>query len=439
MKALRADLLDFTGEPDFGRPSAQGLRWRPDHWLLVGDDGRIAGVQPPGWVPGPEWQAEDHRGKLLLPGFVDTHVHSAQLEVVASWGTELIDWLQRYTFPAESAWADAGLAARGSARFLDALLAHGTTTAVVFPTVHAVSVEALFAAACERGMRLVAGKVLMDRHAPDALRDDVHGARADCEALIGRWHGQGRCAYAVTVRFAPTSSPQQLAMAGELCRADGSLYLQTHVAENRDEVAWVARLFPEARSYLDVYDRHGLLHPRSVLAHGIWLDDDDRHRLRDSGAQVAFCPSSNLFLGSGLFDWAAARQAGHAVTLASDVGGGTHLAMPRTLADAYRVQALRGTRVDAFTLLHAATRGAAQALGLGHEIGCLEPGRLADLALWDWAQGPIAGHRDQVAVHRPGLPEVERLHERLFAWLMQCDERNLLSTWVAGQCRWRRA
>ena len=439
MKALRADLLDFTDEPAFGRPSAQGLRWRPDHWLLVGDDGCIAGARPGDWQPGPEWQTEEHRGQLLLPGFVDTHVHCAQLDVVASWGSELIDWLERYTFPAEAAWADPGVAAAGSMRFLDALLAGGTTAALVFPTVHAASVDALFEAAHARGMRVIAGKVLMDRHAPGVLCDDVEGARAQCEALIGRWHGQGRCAYALTPRFAPTSTADQLAMAGDLCRADASLYLQTHVAENRDEVAWVARLFPEARSYLDVYDRRGLLHARSVLAHGIWLDGDDRTRLHDSGAQIAFCPSSNLFLGSGLFDWAAAREAGIAVTLASDVGGGTHLAMPRTLADAYRVQALRGTRVDAFSLLYTATLGAARSLGLAHEIGHLGSGAAADVVLWDWAAADAAARqRDAVARERPGADWIARLHERLFAWMMLADDRNVAATWVHGVCRYRR-
>jgi guanine deaminase len=312
MKALRADLLDFSGTPDWGQPSLQQVRWRPDHWLLIGDDGRIAGVQPGQQPPGPGWQTEDHRGRLLMPGFIDTHVHSPQLDVIASFGTELLDWLERYTFPSERAYADADVAAAGAALFLDALLAHGTTAAAVFPTVHKVAADALFAAGAQRGMRLIAGKVLMDRHAPDGLLDDasdVTRAERDCIDLIERWHGQGRCSYAVTVRFAPTSTPQQLAMAGALCKADASLYLQTHVAENPAEVRWVGQLFPEARSYLDVYHRQGLLHPRSVLAHGIWLDADDRALLHDSGAQIAFCPSSNLFLGSGLFDWRSAWPA----------------------------------------------------------------------------------------------------------------------------------
>ncbi|MDP3221724.1 MAG: guanine deaminase, partial [Rubrivivax sp.] len=364
-----------------------------------------------------------HRGRLLMPGFIDTHVHSPQIGVMASYGTELLDWLNTYTFPAETAWADPAVAAAGSAHFLDALLAHGTTSAVVFPPVHKTSAEALFAAASARGMRIIGGKVLMDRHAPAALMDDVAQAERDCIDLIQRWHGQGRNSYAVTVRFAPTSTAAQLAMAGELCRADPTLYMQTHVAENRDEVRWVSQLFPSARSYLDVYASAGLLHPRSVLAHGIWLDADDRAALHHSGAQIAFCPSSNLFLGSGLFDWRATAAAGAKVSIASDVGGGTSLSMQRTLADGYKVQAMAGQRLTAWSALHAATRGAANALHLGHEIGSLDVGRVADLCIWDWSVGAVDTRRQAMA---------RDLHEQLFAWMTLSDERHLVGTWVAG-------
>jgi guanine deaminase len=269
----------------------------------------------------------------------------------------------------------------------------------------------------------------MDRHAPEDLRDDVAQAEADSETLIARWHGVDRLAYAVTPRFAATSTPQQLAMAGALLKRHDRLYMQTHVAESRAEVAWVGKLFPEARSYLDVYHHHGLLNQRAVLAHGIWLDDADRRVLADSGAQIAHSPSSNLFLGSGLFDWQAMVDAGAEVSLASDVGGGTSLSMIRTMADAYRVQALRGVRLSAFKALHAATRGAAQALLLDHEIGSLEPGRVADVALWDWAVGPVAMQRDALA---------RDLHERLFAWMMLADERALVTTLVAGRTQYKR-
>jgi guanine deaminase len=427
--ALQADLLDFTADPGWAAPTAgdlhtpglPGVRFRPAHWLLV-EDGRIQAVQVQD--PGEGWQRVDHRGRLLLPGFIDTHVHSPQLDVIGSFGAELLDWLNSYTFPAEQRYADPAVAEAGAATFLDALLAHGTTSAVVFPTVHKVSADALLAGAHQRGMRLIAGKVLMDRHAPPALCDDVIGAELDSRELIRRWHGTGRLAYAMTVRFAPTSSPAQLAMAARLLCEVPDLYMQTHVAENRAEVAWVAELFPEARSYLDVYHRAGLLNQRSVLAHGIWLDATDRELLADTGAQIAHSPSSNLFLGSGLFDWPALEAAGARVSLASDVGGGTSLSMLRTLADAYKVQALRGTRLNAWKALHGATLGAAEALGLSHEIGRLEPGCLADLCVWDWASGPVGAHRDRLA---------RSLHERVFAWLTLGDERHLVAAYVAGQ------
>ena len=427
--AIRGDLLDFTAEPAWGETESAAVRFRPDHWLLV-EQGRITAVQPD--APGEGWEHVDERGRLVLPGFIDTHVHSPQLDVIASYGTALLDWLDTYTFPAERRYADPAQAESGAALFLDALLAHGTTAAVVFPTAHKVSCDRLFAAAQQRGMRVIAGKVLMDRHAPDGLRDDasdVTQAERDCQDLIERWHGTDRLAYAVTVRFAPTSTPAQLAMAGRLCAADPTLYMQTHVAENRDEVRWVRELFPEARSYLDVYARAGLLHRRSVLAHGIWLDDADRAALRESGAQIAHSPSSNLFLGSGLFDWRAAEAAGAAVSLASDVGGGTSLSMQRTMADAYKVQAMAGQRLTAWKALHAATRGSARALGLAHEIGSFETGCVADLCVWDWAVGPVATRRMEVA---------RGLHERVFAWITLGDERYLRRAWVDGVERYRR-
>ena len=424
--ALRGDLLDFTADPAWGEVESSAVRFRPDHWLLIAD-GRIAGAQAD--APGDGWERIDHRGRLILPGFIDTHVHMPQLEVIASYGTELLAWLNTYTFPAEMRFADPEYAQAGAALFLDALLAHGTTSAVAFATAHKVSADALFAGAQQRGMRLITGKVLQDRHSPDGLRDDVAQAERDSVDLIQRWHGRDRLAYAVTVRFAPTSSPEQLAMAGALCASDATLYMQTHVAENRDEVAWARELFPEARSYLDVYTRAGLMHPRSVLAHGIWLDDADRAALRDTGAHIAHSPSSNLFLGSGLFDWRAAVQAGSGVSLATDVGGGTSLSMVRTMADAYKVQAMAGQRLTAWKALHASTLGAAQALRLGDEIGSLEAGRVADVCVWDWAVDPVGQRRMGVA---------RSLHERAFAWMTMADDRNLIETRVAGDARYRR-
>ena len=425
--ALRGDLLDFVATPARADRDSSAVRFRPDHWLLI-EGNHIVGAQQA--APDVTWRRIDHAGKLVLPGFIDTHVHSPQLDVIGSWGAQLLDWLETYTFPAERRMADPVQAQAGSQLFLDALLAHGTTSAVVFPTVHKTSVDALFDAASQRGMRLIAGKVLMDRHAPPELCDDVDGAEADCRELIERWHGHGRLAYAVTPRFAPTSSEAQLGMAGRLLAEHDGLYMQTHVAENPAEVRWVAELFPEARSYLDVYERFGLLNPRAVLAHGIWLDEADRRLLSERGAQIAHSPSSNLFLGSGLFGWAAAEDAGVALSLASDVGGGTSLSMQRTMADGYKVQAMAGTKLSAWALLHAATRGAAQALCLSHEIGSLEGGASADLCIWDWAGSPVARRRQQVA---------RDLHEKVFAWITLGDERDLLESWVAGVRRYRRA
>ena len=424
--ALRGDLLDFIDAPVWGEVESTAVRFRADHWLLI-EHGGIAGVQLE--TPDASWRHEDHTGRLVLPGFIDTHVHMPQLDVIASYGTELLDWLDTYTFPAETRYADPAHAQAGATLFVDALLAHGTTAAVVFATSHKTSVDAVFEAARAHGMRMVSGKVLQDRHSPDGLRDDVRQAERDCIDLIDRWHGVDRLAYAVTVRFAPTSTPEQLAMAGALCRADASLYMQTHVAENRAEVEWARELFPQARSYLDIYARAGLLHPRSVLAHGIWIDDLDRAALRAAGAQIAHSPSSNLFLGSGLFDWRAAAASGVAVSLATDVGGGTSLSMLRTMADAYKVQAMAGQRLTAWCALHAATLGAAQALGLAGEIGSFGIGRSADVCVWDWAAGPVAQRRLQVA---------RSLHERAFAWITMADERNLVVACVAGELRHRR-
>lgn len=421
--ALRGDLLDFTTAPEWGAIDTPAVRFREDHWLLI-ENGCIAGAQPGSETPDASWTTRDHRGRLILPGFIDTHVHSPQLDVIASHGTELLDWLATYTFPAEGRYADVLEAQTGAARFLDALLAHGTTSAVVFPTVHKVSADTLFAAAQERGMRLLTGKVLMDRHAPDGLCDVApdRGAR-DCVDLIDRWHGKGRLAYAVTVRFAPTSTPEQLAMAGQLCTAYPGVYMQTHLAENRAELKWVQELFPDARSYLAVYEDAGLLNARGVFAHCLWVDDSDRAALRDACALIAHSPSSNLFLGSGLFDWRAADAAGVTVSVATDVGGGTSLSLQRTLADAYKVQAMNGERLSAWTALHAATLAPAAALGLADEIGSLAAGCAGDVCVWDWAVGPVAQRRLAVA---------RGLHEKVFAWMTLADERNLVAAYVAG-------
>lgn len=419
--ALRGNLLDFTGEPAWAQVQSPQVRWRPDHWLLVRGH-RIEAVQAE--PPGPDWRRIDHGDRLVMPGLIDTHVHAPQLDVLASYGAELITWLQEYTYPAEARFDNERIAHDGAQRFIRALLRHGTTAALAFSTVHEAATDALFAAAHAQGMRLITGKVLMNRHVPPQLQDDVSGAEQACRRLIRRWHGCGRLAYAVTPRFAPTSTEEQLAMAAELLRDDPSLYLQSHVAENQAEVQWVRELFPESRSYLGVYSSRGLLNRRTVLAHGIWLDDEDRSRLQAAGATLAHSPSSNLFLGSGLFNWRQAREAGVRVCTASDVGGGTSLNLLRNLAAAYQVQALLGQRLTAWSALHSVTLGAAQALCLDQEVGRLEAGCTADITVWDWAQDPALEHR---------LALTRSLHERVFAWLMLGDERLLRSVVVAGR------
>jgi guanine deaminase len=427
-QAIRADLLDFTEAPSWGEVGSsdgalpKGVRHRPDHWLLIDERGVILGAQTEEPVAG--FERLDRRGHLLMPGFLDSHVHSAQLGVLASYGSTLLDWLETYTFPHESRFADEAFAAAEAERFLDALLAQGTTAAMVFPTVHEVAADALFRAADARGMRLISGKILMDRHAPSSLCDSVIDGRRATESLIQRWHGRGRLSYAITPRFAPTSTPEQLAMAGQWCRDDPTLYMQTHVAENTAEVQWVRELFPQARSYLDVYDQAGLLHPRSVLAHGIWLDEADRAVLQARGASIAHCPTSNLFLGSGLFDWQQARAQQVGVSVASDVGGGTSLNLLRNLVGAYQIQAMRGERLTAWCALDAVTRGAAQTWRLGHEIGSLEAGCVADLCLWRWGVDAVSNER---------IASARSLHEKVFAWMTLCDERALAQVWVAGQ------
>ncbi len=426
LDAYQGDLLDFAAEPG-GGVDDPAVRFRPDGWLLV-RDGRIAEVRDADAPPDARWRRHDWRGHLLLPGFIDTHVHAPQLDVIASYGTELLDWLQRYTFPAEARWADPAHAQRSARRFVRELLAHGTTAAMVFPTVHRAGVDALFEAAAGHDMALIGGRVLMDRNCPDALRDDAAAAERDSVDLIERWHGHGRLRYALTPRFAATSSDAQLAMCGALLRAHaahhGGLYLQTHLAENRAEVDWIRALHPDARSYLDVYARAGLVGPRSVFAHAIWLDAADRAQLAAAGSAVAFSPSSNLFLGSGLFDWASTAAAGVAISVASDVGGGTSLCQLRSAADAYKVLALQGQHLSAWRALYAITRGAARALRLEHDIGHFDPGAAADFVVWSWAADALQRHRGALA---------RSLHERVFAWLTLADQRNLAAVHVAGR------
>lgn len=421
--ALRAALLDFVADP---AQHAHALRYISDG-LLVVRDGRIEAAGAYATVAprlADDMAILDQRGRIVTPGFIDTHIHLPQIDVIASPAPGLLDWLERYTFPTEAGFADPHTCAEASGFFLDELARHGSTSACVFGTVHPQSVEALFAAALARDVRLVAGKCLMDTNCPADLRDTAAGGVQDSADLADRWHGRGRLAYAITPRFAATSSPAQLRAAGELAQARPELFVQSHVAENVDEVRWIAELYPAARSYLDVYDGVGLLTPKSVYAHGIYLDGDDRARMAAAGATVAVCPTSNLFLGSGLFDFAAAGEHGMTVTLATDVGGGQSFSMFSAMRSAHEVARLRGHALGAAQLWYWATRGAAEALGWEAQVGSLTPGCEADLLLLDPTATPLLARRTARA---------ESIEELLFALLVLADDRAIAQTYIAGR------
>lgn len=366
----------------------------------------------------------DHRGKIIVPGFVDCHVHFPQLDMIASYGEQLLDWLNRYAFPAEARFSDPDYAEEIASAFLDELLANGTTTALVFGTVHAHSADAILEAASRRHMRLIAGKVLMDTNCPTELRDTAESAYTDSKALIERWQGVGRLGYAITPRFALTSSDEQLKAAGKLAHEYPDVWVHTHLAENKAEVEQVAKLHPASRSYLDVYDRSGLLRERSVFAHCLHLDDEDRRCMAAKGGAVAFCPTSNLFLGSGLFDLEAMRAEKVRVGLGTDVGGGTSLSLLRTASEAYKVLHLQDQALPAARALYLMTLGAAEALSLGDKIGNFESGKEADFVIIDPAGSSISARRTNVATS---------IDERLFAITMLGDDRNITATYVAGE------
>ncbi len=427
---LRGSILHFLADPGEDADVGAWQYWDDGALKIVG--GKVAALGPADEIlaaRAPGDNVIDHRGKLILPGFVDTHVHFAQVDVIASYGRQLLDWLNDYTFPAERAFADPAHGRKVADIFLDNLLRHGTTTAAVYPTVHAQSVDAFFAAAEARNLRMICGKILMDRHCPDFLRDDVASAEADSRALIERWHGKGRLGYALTPRFAPTSTPEQLTMTGRLYGEYQGLWMQTHLAENHDEIQWVKELFPEARSYLDVYDRYGLLAPRSVFGHCLHLDQADRERFRATDSVMSFCPTSNLFIGSGLFDLQAARSLGIRVGLATDVGGGTSYSLLQTLAEAYKVLMLRHQRLNVWRGLWLATLAGAEALSLQDRIGNFAVGKEADCVVLDFAATPLLDRRTQIA---------KSLEERLVALMMRGDERAIAATSVMGQEAWRR-
>lgn len=429
--AIRADFLHCLRDPGLDGSDAGAVSFLTDGLLLVraGCIERLAPASELLAQLGLDVPVHDWRGKLVVPGFVDAHVHFPQVDVIASYGTQLLDWLERYTFPEELRFHEQAHAAEVAGFFLDRLLENGSTTASVFCTVHPGSVDAFFTEASRRGLLMLAGKCLMDCNAPEGLRDTAESSYRHSRELIERWHGLDRLRYSITPRFAATSSREQLALAGRLAREYPDVNLQSHVAENRDEVAWVSRLFPERRSYLDVFDHYGLLRERAIYAHSIWLDDADRARLTASGTAAAFCPSSNLFMGSGLYDLRQALAAGNRVGLGSDVGAGTGYSMLRTLGDAYKVQQMLGISLHPAQALYLATLGGARALAIDDRIGSLVPGRDADLAVLDPAATPLLARR--CALRDDPL-------DRFFALMTLGDDRSVAATYVGGRCAYRR-
>jgi guanine deaminase len=425
MRAHRGAMLHFRADPGAHADPAS-FEFFADGLLVVAA-GRVAALGPATeLLPGLPRDIEiiAHGDNILIPGFVDAHIHYPQTDVIASGGGQLLDWLKDYTFPTEAVFANSAHARSVAEFFLDELLRNGTTTAMVFCTVHRGSVEAFFQAAAARNLRMVAGKVLMDRNCPQDLRDTAASGERDSRELIESWHDKGRLKYAITPRFAVTSSEAQLQSAGRLAREFPGSLIQSHLAENHAEVAWVKQLFPQARSYLDVYDRYGLLRERAVYAHCLHLDATDRARMAQAGAAAAFCPTSNLQLGSGLFDLTAADAAGMRFAMGTDVGAGSSFSMLRTLAAAYQVAQLAQQSLPALRAFYLATLGGARTLGLEGEVGSLAVGSEADFIVLDLQPTPLIARR---------TAQARTLAEKLLILMTLGDERVVSRTYVLGQ------
>lgn len=421
--AYRASLLHFSNDPAFDEAATQ---WHNDGLLVVadgkivaaGDYDRLLPTLPAGAM------THDWRGKIITPGFIDTHVHYPQTDMIASPAPGLLPWLNTYTFPTERKFEDSAHAADVADFFLAELLRNGTTTAAVYCTVHPQSVDAFFDRSHALNLRMIAGKVMMDRNAPDFLLDTAESSARDTEALIKRWHKKGRQHYAITPRFAPTSTEAQLRLAGELASQYPDTYIQTHVAENTDEVKWVKELFPDSRSYLDVYEKRGLMRKRALYAHCIWLDDDDRARMAATESVATVCPTSNLFLGSGLFDFINADKLRMPVSLATDVGGGTSFSMLQTMNELYKVGRMSGIHLAAQRMFYMATLGGARALQLEGTIGNFAAGCDADFIVLDPQATPLLSRRSATT---------DSLEEQLFALAILGDDRVITATYAAGE------
>ena len=422
LQAFRGELLSFSNDP---RKDADGVHHIEDGLLVVADglierSGTAAELLPtlPAGTP-----VTDCRGRLLMPGFIDAHIHYPQTDIIASHGRQLLDWLNDYTFPAEAAFSSAAHGEAVAEFFLDELLRNGTTTAAVYATVHRQSADAFFAASERRGLRMICGKVMMDRNCPEFLRDTAASSYEDSAALIERWHGRDRLLYAVTPRFACTSTEEQLRFAGRLLDEHPGVLLQTHIAENVDEIRWVAELFPWSKSYLDVYDHFGLVRRGALYVHCIHFDDIDWKRMAATGTAAVHCPTSNLFLGSGLFDYDRAHASGAAVALATDVGGGTSFSMLRTMHEAYKVAQMGRHTFTALDAFYLATLGGARSLGLDDRIGSFAPGREADFIVLDPQATPLLERR---------MERTRTLDEKLFVLMMLGDDRAVAQTYIGG-------
>lgn len=425
LHAVRGQILHFTQDPALHGEDA--WHYEEDGLLVIsegkvqacGDAKQLLGTLPENTV------ITHYPHHLIMPGFIDTHVHYPQTQIIGAYGEQLLTWLNNYTFPAESQFADGEHASRVANLFLDELLRNGTTSALVFATMHPQSVDAIFYAAEQRNLRLISGKVLMDRNVPDYIKDTAQSGYDDSKALIEKWHNKARLSYAVTPRFAPTSTEEQLTLAGQLLTEYDDLFVQTHLSENMDEIAWVKRLFPKAHSYLDVYDQFNLLHPRSVLAHGIHLEPQEIDRIVEIGCSISHCPTSNLFLGSGLFDIESLTEKGVQFNIGTDVGAGTSFSMLKTLSESYKIQQLQKSRLDPFRALYLATQGAAKSLQLDAFIGNFERGKEADFVVHDLHATPLLAFRQQYC---------QTLLDKLFVLIMLGDDRCTTATYTMGEC-----
>jgi guanine deaminase len=426
-RALRGRLAHCIGDPFLS--SARKAFRTEDDGAVVCRDGRIQESGP--WSRfkrrlSHDVDVVDYRDQIIVPGFVDAHVHYVQSEIIGARADGLLDWLERHAYPVERLFASRPHAARVAEAFCDELLRAGTTTALVFCSVHPGSVDALFEAARRRGMRMIAGKVLMDRNAPASLRDTARRGYDESKALIAKWHGRDRLLYAITPRFAASCSPAQLDAAGALWREFPDVRVHTHVSESLDEVAWIKKLFPRRSGYLDVYAHHGLLGRGAVLAHGVHLTGAELSRCHETRTALAHCPTSNLFLGSGLFRMAAAKDRRRPVEvgLGTDVGAGTSFSMLETMGEAYKISQVAGAPVTVEQAFFLATLGGARALALEERIGSLEPGKEADLVVLDPRATPALARRDERS---------ESIEDSLFSLMTLGDERAVRATYVAGE------